>query len=387
MALISRRSPVRRRLRCSFAFLALFVWWFAPATSDGAPPLSNADGVLATLAAQLQDQNIPIPDRLSVIQVFKDWATAQVRAPLVAALSDPAPEIRVAAADALGWSGNREAVEALQKRLQAPGETGAVRAAVLTSLGRIGEPSARQAVVEATSHPDSQIREAALWSVALGSLQDSADRAGFLRRLVSDRVMDPLFRSQAVEALAEIKDTAAIDILEGVLRDDPRWDIAVLPSSANQQEVMGLRYRQARDVPAWAARALGLLEARRALPLVLKAAEEPRDFFLRFMAVGTLVSWNAPEAYPVFQRRLRDPFPDVRVSALIGIAQAGDKSAVDAVLQTLSDPQSKVRAQAITTLGELGERRARQPIEALVDEDPDPAVQRAAEIALARLAP
>jgi HEAT repeat protein len=87
----------------------------------------------------------------------------------------------------------------------------------------------------------------------------------------------------------------------------------------------------------------------------------------------------------VFVQGLRDPFADVRALALMGLAQVGDSSAADAVLARLSDPASVVRAQAVGTLVELRDPRARTELENLRKRELDSSVQQAIEAALARL--
>ena len=53
-------------------------------------------------------------------------------------------------------------VPALRARVEAPGEAPGVRAAAFDSLGKIGDPSARDAVLAATNDTDPRIRTAAL---------------------------------------------------------------------------------------------------------------------------------------------------------------------------------------------------------------------------------
>ena len=149
---------------------------------------------------------------------------------------------------------------------------------------------------------------------------------------------------------------------------------------------MRLRFQQSRDLRAWAASSLGALEAKEALPLLLKAAREPDDFFLRVTSMGALIALKAPEAVPVFVQGLHDPFADVRALALMGLAQVGDSSSGDAVLARLSDPAPVVRAQAVGTLVELRDPRARTELESLRKKELDSSVQQALEAALARLA-
>ena len=188
-----------------------------------------------------------------------------------------------------------------------------------------------------------------------------------------------------MKLLGEAKDDGATELLIRLLEHEPPIPMPLPRDDATQQEVVMVRYRQMRDVRAWAAHALGRIDARTTLPFLFKSAESPDDFFLRLTSVQALVSWNVPEALPALVRRLDDPFIDTRLTALVGLAKSGDRSVVDAVLARLSDPASKVRAQVVLTLAELGDPRARPPLEALRKTEVHPDVQLALEKALAHL--
>ena len=95
--------------------LALVLVWLSSEGRAAAPaPLSNVEPAVEELGKGLADQSRPVAERLEIIQVFEGWAAPQVRGPLLAALQDPLPALRAAAARALGWPGNREAVAALR---------------------------------------------------------------------------------------------------------------------------------------------------------------------------------------------------------------------------------------------------------------------------------
>ena len=68
-----------------------------PQAATAVAPLSSAGPVLEEMGKRLEDQTQPAPERLDIIKVFGEWATSQVRPPLVAVLKDPQPEIREAA--------------------------------------------------------------------------------------------------------------------------------------------------------------------------------------------------------------------------------------------------------------------------------------------------
>jgi len=150
---------------------------------------------------------------------------------------------------------------------------------------------------------------------------------------------------------------------------------------------MTLRYAQIKDVAAWAARTLGVLQAKSALPLLLQTAEDPKDFFLRLMSLQALVTWKAPEAYPVMVRRLEDPLPEMRAMALTGIAVLHDPRGVEPVLAVLSDSNAEVRATAVATLTVLGDPKVRPQLEALQEKESDPNVRYVLENALAKIGP
>ncbi len=367
--------------------MALLLTCVAAQPTAAAPPLAPAWPVLEELGKKLEDQSRPTQERLEIILTFEEWGGAQVRSPLVAVLKDPSPAIRAAAAQALGWPGNDEAVRALRERVETPGEAAGVRAAAVRSLGRIGDRSVRALVITATQEPNASVREAALWSVALGSLVDPSDRTVYLMRLAEDRATEAQLRADAIRALASVKEEGVVDGLARILEGEPRLTIALPSGKPTDQQIMTLRYAQARDVAGWAAAALGLLHARSALPLLLKTAEDPNDFFLRLMSVRTLVAWNVPEAYPVLVRGLEDSLPDIRVVALTGLARLGDPKAVDPVLARLSDESPAVRALAVPTLGHLGGPKVRPELEAMQQKESDPRVLRALEAELSRLAP
>jgi HEAT repeat protein len=356
--------------------------------AGGAPvQMSNASAVLAPLMKQAEDRTLPEAERLEIIRILGDWASPETAAPLLAALSDPSEQVRAAAARGLGWRGNRAAIPALRERAEATDEKPEVRAWALRSLAGIEDESIRDVLLAATRDADPTVRGAAYSGVAFGPLARPADRLPLLRRVAEDRGLDLQTRCEAILVLGATKDQEAVDVLMNLLEHEPAVPMPLPRPRATQQEIMAVRHRQARDVRAWAAQALGVLEARPALPLLLKSAEDKDDFFLRVTSLTALVAWNAPEAKPVYIRRLKDRFPDVRTLALTGLAKTGDQGVVDAVAARLSDNMATVRAQAVLTLAELGDGRVRPQLEEMSKKELDPDVQQALESALDRLAP
>ena len=371
--------------RCFVSWMAFLFLAYVPARPvEGATPLSNAGPVLDEMAKQLENQSLAVSERVQVAKTFGEWATAQVRPPLVAVLKDPSPEIREAAARALGWRGNNEAAEPLRQVIETPGEPVAVRAAAVRSLGIIGNASVRPLVIALTQDPDASVKEAAVWGLALGYLGDRADRTTYLIQFAESRGFDAQSRGQAIRALAAVNEERVVASLSRILETEPRLTVAVPTGQPTEQQIMSLRYTQTRDIAAFAAGSLGRLEAKSALPLLLSAAEDPRDFFLRMNAIESLVAWNVPEAFPVFVRRLGDPLPEVRIFALMGLERLSDHKGVGPALGSLSDQNAMVRARAVTTVAALGGTKVRPQLEALAKSEQEPEVMAALEAALSQ---
>ena len=141
----------------SVAVLSLSLHCFAlPSHAASGEPSTNAGPVVQEFGKQAQDVSLSEMERIQVIGLLGSWATDDAREPLVAVLADPLPSIRAAAARGLGWKGNNGATAAVKARLETPGEPAVVRVAALEALGRIGDASAREAVLSATearTHP------------------------------------------------------------------------------------------------------------------------------------------------------------------------------------------------------------------------------------------
>jgi len=366
--------------------VALLLTWAGAQPIAAAPPSSTEWPIVDEMGKKLEDQSVPPQERFQIILTLGEWTGPQVRPPLVAVLKDPLPALRAAAAQALGWPGNVEAVPALRERVEAPGEESAVKAAAVGSLGRIGDRSVRPVVVAATQAPEASIREAALWGVALGPLADPADRTQYLIKLAQDRAANAQLRVDAVQSLANVKEEGVVAALARIIETEPPVTVALPPGQLTTEQLMPLRRAQALDVAGWAAAALGHLDARTEIPLLLKSAEAPSDFFLRQMSLRPLVFWKVPEAFPVFVRRLEDPLPENRVLALMGLAILDDQKAMDPVQARLSDESPDVRAKAVEAVAWLGGQTVRPQLEALQQKESNAAVLRALETALGQLA-
>jgi HEAT repeat protein len=253
------------------------------------------------------------------------------------------------------------------------------------ALVRIGDKAVRPQIVAASQEPDPEIREAALQGLIDGPLQSAADRRALATRAAEDGELSLPFRADAIKALAATRDPAAIPTLVKMLETGPRVKIAPPPPGATQQQLLGVRYLQIGDLRAWAAQGLGELGDQSVLPQLVKATEDPDDFFLRYIAAGVLVNWKAPAGLPVLLRLLGDPAPEVRTVAVVGVGRLGDATNVAAVAGRLKDSATSVRLGAVEALATIGGEAARARVEAVLATERDPQVRQVLEAALTQL--
>lgn len=165
---------------------------------------------------------------------------------LVSSLQEDTPEIRRAAAYALGKLGDQQAVDLLREALY--DDHAGVRREALDSLIQL---EAVEALIEALSHPDEDIRRSAVWAVydlkypqalepLIGLLKDESDSIRqvtcfALGDLGDARAVQPLIevlsdtdkyvRKAAVEALGDIGDPRAIEPLKALLTTEQDQDV------------------------------------------------------------------------------------------------------------------------------------------------------------------
>jgi HEAT repeat protein len=381
-----------RARRLSRALLILlvsgpFAAYLAMAAPVDPAPLSNAAPILAQLAAQAKDRNLKEEERLDAVRALSQWHTAEVNPPLLDLLKDPAVQIRAGAATGLGWRGNAVALVPLKERGLDAAEDPRVRAAAVGSIVKIGDASIRPLLVETSKDPNPLVREEALRGLIDGPLQDPSDRLDLATRSAQDGALTLQFRADAIRVLGELKNPASVPVLLNILENGPRAQIVFPPATASQNEILQSRYKQIQDIRAWAARSLGELGDRSALPALLKALEDADDAFLRYVTTGALISWRAPETVPAFVKRLDDPAMEVRVVALAALSQVGDQSNVDAIAARLDDKTPQVRVAAVSALASLGGATARQRLTEARQRESRPEVQQAIDEAMARMKP
>ena len=271
----------------------------------GAPAASGANGwehgtvPFEALVAALRNESARIRERAAQSLGFREEARGT--APLIALLgrSEPSHRVRSAAYAALG-------------RLADP--------RVLPVLGRCLEEEARE-----------EIRGDCV--AALGGLGSRASLDLVVQAFRSDP--EPLVRNVAIDALGRFARTESVALLTGLLTgDNPPYRLrairalgytgmreAVAPLLARLADAGGTVER------ATIVEALARLRDPAALDALLGELERVRDEALRVRITIALGAIRAPSAHDALVRMLRDPLPAVAFHAIRGLRELGEPAA------------------------------------------------------------
>ena len=375
---------------------------------------------------------------------------------LTALREDSSILVRSRVVDALGDFSDDRAVTALSMLLS-EGRNRSLRQRAIRALGRTGSDKAAKPLLAALESADSGREQTELVD-ALGLL-GSAEAGGPLTELLRSTEDAPL-RARIVVALGAIRDGSAYPTLVALLGDDVlavRYFAVTALRDLGEAEAAGpintlslsiSEKLQARTVTELfddplttladlslqevALRALTGLDAVEGLPAFLRAApgrDLPRhsstmlliadaeyqtrrlalyglgytrspeaatllsgisglgdpDFRLRATAVRSLGVLGFPRSAERLAAVLGDEAAEVRWTAASVLGRLGDARAVEPLIARLSDPIAEVRRQATLSLGYLGDARAREPLLGLAGADEDASVREAAAYAASLL--
>ncbi|HUL59681.1 MAG TPA: HEAT repeat domain-containing protein [Anaeromyxobacteraceae bacterium] len=362
--------------------------------------LAAHEVVLPGLLAALADGPTP-GARDAAAEALARIGAAAV-APLVERLEAPDGNLRQAAAGALGLMRDRRAAPALSARLADPDAN--VRAAAAEALGRIGGPQAGDALLAALDVPDAGLRLAALEALAALRLAPPVARVAPLLadpslRRPGYRVLGPSDEPGALAVLARglsepsrrVRDAVLGAIGEQRARRTPQ-DLAPLAAAAADaaaaDHALGARVAEALGGED-AGVSVGALAVLAWIGDVRHAGEMARageDDSLRPLVEEALAALPAgPELLSVLAQVIGELTPLARIPAGTVLARSGVATALEALADAASDPDSQVQAEAIAALGRVGCARAVAALAALLGDDA-PAASGMAATALARIA-
>lgn len=300
---------------------------------------------------------------------------------LINALNDSQQEVRFNAARALGMLENPEAFDILMEALNSYIET--VSAGM--PVGDAGDEQTAQA--QLFLEEDSIIgaiiaigkiknwRAISLLKRLLEQEKSARIRASIIMALgmmASDKLLpvfqsslrddDPRVRANAIEAIEVLKSGSIVGILQPYL-DDPsnrvRANVAKAIWKYGDFDVSTTLQDMLKDKDKWyrasAAYAIGETGDGKFLWQLSRCLKD-EDPDVRRNATNAMRKLNLKSALPHVEPMLNDPNFDVRVEAALAIARCAPDSAVDLLVQKLSEEENFiVQATIISCLGQLGD--------------------------------
>jgi HEAT repeat protein len=309
-------------------------------------------------------------------------SAAEKVAPLLDPARTPDPEIRAAAARALGRLGGALAAPALLRRAQALAAQVAERRARWVAAAVA--PGAPPEWVDAVGPADA--RELGALLAALGWLKVEGAQA-VLAAFVRDPL--PALRAGAVEGLAEAGTAQGFEATSAALDDPdagvrlaaleglPRFGARGAPALARAAESSGGASAAWRIALARSLGATGSPEAIPALAGLLDGASASA-------AAAALAHLGAPAAAAPLVAHVGKAGAPARAEAIDALAQLAARDAAPAIAVLLTDERPEVRAAAARALGRLRHEPASARLEALRS-DYYGRVRRAAVEALSKL--
>jgi len=247
---------------------------------------------------------------------------AKAEGPLLLALDDTDPEIRIRAAVALERLG-------VPTRLIAAIAEGSEAAAATETLSRFGNAGARELLAEGMAHPAPAVRGAMMEAIRRAGRRDLAAELVHL----ANEDAEPRLRAEAFDVLRELGAGEGVPVALNHLSDpDER-------------------------VRAAAMQLVGQLGGPDLADRIRPRTADP-DPAVRAATATALGLTQATGAASDFIRLLGDPEASVRAAAARGAADAGVRGAADTLLGMLTDADTAVQCEAVLALGRLGDTAA-----------------------------
>jgi len=255
-------------------------------------------------------------------------------------LCDPVSSVRKKAAEILGNLGNKELVEPLIRLLKDNDE--GVVAEVILSLGKIGDRGGISPLIDALKDKK---RILALRSRAIFSLIRINAEEGFKAAtdILTDKNEDKELRLMALRSLKDYDKQQFEAVLLPLLNDEAdavRKEAAIFLSNNGNDAGIDIMVSSLND----------------------------KDCNCIAEIFNAIKNIKSERAAAVLFDCLKSENVSIRCGATIAICEAGDKDAVESVVEMLKDEEKDIRRAAIIGLGRLYDKRVIRPlVDALFD--------------------
>jgi len=341
---------------------------------------------------KFRSHKVRTPGRLLLstlgLLVLSLGAAEQAPNPLIEQLKSPNADQRAKAASELGKKGQASAVPALTAALNDP--SAKVRREVVVALAEIRGGESLDGLITASRDTNPEVRVVAVDALS-GYYLGRAPSLGFITGL-----------KHATEGRANES-----------LRIDP--GVAVDPKVIAALQV-ALEDTRSIEAARHAAKGVGVLMAKSAVPALVKAAHSPDEGLAR-EALNSLAKIKDPSAGPQLVDLLQssnkalkqdavltigilrtrnaasqlqllaqnDPDKKTRRNAFEGLAYIGDQASYELFIRTLGEKDKTYRADAAQGLGRIGNKQAIPELEKALSSETDAGTRLAVEFALTAL--
>jgi len=273
---------------------------------------------------------------------------------LIDRLSDTDPEVRAAAAEALGKIGAKAAIQALENRMNDNAEESKVRVSAAVALGKMGNKKAIE----------------------------------FLINMLTDQ--DEVVRVRAASALSEVG-KPAVDLLLEALKSkeaQKRWGAAKALGEIGCKEAIPALAKATKDenedVRIASVVSLGRIGDERAIQTLIEALDDKSER-VRWHAFNALQMFGESASHVAVEALARTKTPTAKeyLIRLIGAWKA--KWAVEKLLPYLKDSSESVRKATVWAIGEMGTQAVADALLKCLEVDKSIDVRREAVIALSKL--
>jgi len=299
--------------------------------------------------------------------------------------ADARPELRAASAMALGDLKETRAVDPLIRALSSGDES--LESFAACALGKIGDPRAEPALIDAAARSDGVRYSAELALRSMGAPRNLDE----LRAKLADE--NPAVRRRILATLAGLGTAEATDCVADALRSDKDAEVrrhaAMLFGRIKAPRFAEALVAALKD-EAWQVReaailALECLKDQRAIePLKTIADDKAEKPWVRARAVSALAKLGVAAGGATAADAVRDPDPGVRRAAVWALRTSEAPAATRMLVEALSDKDLKVKETALEALRERRDPAAGPALVALVtNKGEDPFLRGLAAQALA----
>ncbi len=309
-----------------------------------------------------------------------DWVKAKA---FVKALDADVPELRMAAANALGRIDQSDAVGKLADCFDDPDPR--VRARAARACGKIGDPRAASALEGLLTDGSADVRREA--AEALGSIGNRQALQALLPLYQDD---SERVRRIAVNGFGSFENDRPVDYLVEALADDS----ATIRRTAVYSLIellANVPTERSHDIRETVVSKLSETDDRSVVVPLVEILEESTQAAQRRNTAWLLGRVTGEEergrVVDALIAAIGDEDGMIRQFAATSLAELGGETVEEELLAVVTDDERdpEVRAQAIFTLGKVGGERSRQALDSIIDETEHDAIRKRAFSAISKL--